>query len=417
MNIVKKFVTISIAALISFGDVLTGCGPASASDPTHIVVVYGNHNNAPTPDLSVIEDQFLDAASIYGSITVVEDDGSPYIAVRETASKPAANISSTNRERKAKRFISDVGEKIQAEAIPKTAEVNTIKAIQLGARELSDKSGKKILIIMDSCVSTTGALDLTQGYLENLNVDETISMLDSNKEIPDFSNVDEIVPYGIGDVSSPQKELGNVARSNLISLWEGIFAAGGCEASTCKSTVFSAEESGTTAEMPSVSTISVKENIGNQQYDGETSSEPLSFSDCDIVEIPESTVAFIQDTADFQDVGSSKAILEPLAETLKSEDEDARCVLIGMTATSGEADSAKMLSRQRAEAVAKILQQLDVSKEQIICIGTGYDSTPFHVQDVGENGNLDESLAARNRCVLAVSVANKIAAELVKKYS
>lgn len=415
MSIIKRLVTISIAALISFGDILTGCGPASASDPTHIVVVYGNHNNAPTPDLSVIEDQFLDAASTYGSITVVEDDGSPYIAVRETASKPAANISSTNRERKAKRFTAEVGEKIQTEAIPKTAEVNTIKAIQIGARELSDKSGKKILIIMDSCVSTTGALDLTQGYLENLNVDETISMLDSNKEIPDFSNVDEIVPYGIGDVSSPQKELGNVARSNLISLWEGIFAAGGCEASTCKSTVFSAEESGTNAEMPSVSTISVKENIGDQQYDGETSSEPLSFSDCDIVEIPESTVAFIQDTADFQDVDSSKAILEPLAETLRSE--EARCVLIGMTATSGEADSAKMLSRQRAEAVAKILQQLDVSKEQIICIGTGYDSTPFHVQDVGENGNLDESLAVRNRCVLAVSVENKIAEDLVKKYS
>lgn len=415
MNIVKKFVTISIAALISFGDVLTGCGSASASDPTHIVVVYGNHNNAPTPDLSVIEDQFLDAASTYGSITVVEDDGSPYIAVRETASKPAANISSTNRERKAKRFTAEVGEKIQTEAIPKTAEVNTIKAIQLGARELSDKSGKKILIIMDSCVSTTGALDLTQGYLENLNVDETISMLDSNKEIPDFSNVDEIVPYGIGDVSSPQKELGNVARSNLISLWEGIFAAGGCEASTCKSTVFSAEESGTNAEMPSVSTISVKENIGNQQYDGETSSEPLSFSDCDIVEIPESTVAFIQDTADFQDVDSSKATLEPLAKTLK---EDAlKCILIGMTATYGEADSAKTLSKQRAEAVSGILQQLGVSKEQVICIGTGYDSTPFHVQDTDENGNLDESLAVRNRCVLAVSVENKIAAEIVEKYS
>lgn len=415
MNIVKKLVTISIAALISFGDVLTGCGPASASDPTHIVMVYGNHNNAPTPDLSVIEDQFLDAASTYGSITVVEDDGSPYIAVRETASKPAANISSTNRERKAKRFTAEVGEKIQTEAIPKTAEVNTIKAIQLGARELSDKSGKKILIIMDSCVSTTGALDLTQNYLENLNVDETISMLDSNKEIPDFSNVDKIVLYGVGDVSSPQKELGNVARSNLISLWEGIFAAGGCEASTC-STVFSAEESGTTAEMPSVSTISVKETIGDQQYDGETSSEPLSFSDSDVVEIPESTVAFIQDTADFQNVDSSKATLEPLAKTLKSEDAK-RCVLIGMTATSGEADSAKTLSKQRAEAVSGILQQLGVSKEQIICIGTGYDSTPFHVQDIDENGNLDESLAVRNRCVLAVGVENKIAAELVEKYS
>ena len=413
-SIVKRLATISVAALISFSNMLTGCESASANDPTHIVVVYGNHNNAPTPDLSVIEDQFLDAASTYGSITVVEDDGAPYIAVRETASKPAANISSTNRERKAKRFIAEVGEKIQTEAIPKTAEVNTIKAVQLGARELSDKSGKKVLIIMDSCVSTTGALDLTQDYLENLNIDETISMLDSNKEIPDFSNVDEIVPYGIGDVSSPQKELGSVAQSNLISLWEGIFATGGCEAST-RSTVFSAEESGTTAEMPTVSTISIKETIGDQQYDGKTSSEPLSFSASDVVEIPESKVAFIPDTADFQDVDSSKATLEPLAETLKLE--DAQCVLIGMTATSGEADSAKTLSRQRSEGVAGILQQLGVSKEQVICIGTGYDSTPFHVQDTDENGNLDESLAVRNRCVLAVSVENKIAAELVEKYS
>lgn len=414
MNIVKKLAAISMAALISFGEMLTGCEPASASDPTHIVVVYGNHNNAPTPDLSVIEDQFLDAALTYGSITVVEDDGAPFIALRETASKPAANISSTNRERKAKRFIADVGEKIQTEAIPKTAEVNTIKAIQLGARELSDKSGKKVLILMDSCVSTTGALDLTQNYLENLNIDETISMLDSNKEIPDFSNVDEIVSYGIGDVSSPQKELGSVARYNLISLWEGIFTAGGCEASTC-STVFSAEESGTTAEMPAVSTISVRETIRGPQYDDETSSEPINFSDNDIIEIPESQVEFVPDTANFQDVDSSKATLEPLAETLKLE--DTQCVLIGMTATSGGADSSRTLSKQRAEAVSGILQQLGVSEEQVICIGTGYDSTPFHVQDTDGAGNLDESLAARNRCVLAVSVENKIAANLVKKYS
>lgn len=419
MNIKNTIIAIVMASntllTTNCGSTNIDGGKTSAAEPTHLVLVYGNHANAITPDLSAVNEKFIEVGMSYGSVAVVEDDGDPYIAVRETASKPNANISAINKKRKAKRFAAKVKEQTLSNATPKTPEVDTLRAVQLGIRELSAKSGRKLLVVLDSCVSTTGALDLTTNYLENINVEETIAILNESQEIPNSEGI-EISTYGVGDTASPQDEIGNIARANLLSLWSGIYTAGGCSDLTCDSTLFLSDGSESSAEMPEVSTIVVKQTIKGAKYDdAESSSEPISFSKNDIVEIPEKQIAFIPDTAQFQDTAASKAALQPLAEALKTS--NTTCVLIGMTASVGNPESAKTLSRQRAEAVASVLRELGVPDGNLQCIGTGYDSTPFHVQDTDGAGNLDESLAARNRCVLAVSVENKIAANLVKKYS
>ena len=359
----------------------------------------------------------MEVALSYGSVTVIENDGAPYIAVQETAEKPSANISEPNKQRRARSFVAKVETLVEGNTVPLTEEVNTLESVELGVRSMSEKEGKKIMILADSGLSTTGALDLTQDYLDFLNVEETISTLSKEQAIPDVSNMDEIITYSLGDVAAPQDSLSNEARGNLISLWEGIFTEGG-RVPDCKDTIC-VQKSAQTSNLPSVSKVETKKTLVDLPYEeadspSETAAEPI-LSDVDVVEIPESQVAFVRDTADFSNQKDAEAALQPLAALLCKEKTE--CILIGMTATHGDAESSRTLSKERAEAVSQVLQSSGVSEDQIHCIGTGYDRTDFFTEDLNPDGTLNETFAINNRCVLLVGAKNKAAQKLLERYS
>lgn len=408
----KKLAVFSIAlCILSF----TGC--IENPEATHLVLIYGNHANANPPDLSIVEEALMEVALSYGSVTVVENDGSPYISVQETAEKPSANISETNKQRRARSFVAQVETLVEENSIPLTGEVNTLESVQLAVRALSDKEGKKIMVLADSGLSTTGSLDLTQNYLDNLNVEEAISKLSKEHAIPDVSSIDQITTYSIGDVAAPQDSLSNEARSNLISLWEGIFTEGG-RVPDCKDTICTKKNT-SQSDMPSVSKVATKKTLSDLPYvedDGtpETEAESILSAE-DVVEIPESQVAFVQNTAQFSNPQDAEAALQPLADLLCRQKTD--CILIGMTATVGDAEGSRILSKERAEAVSQVLQSFGVPEEQIHCIGTGYDHTAFFQEDLNVDGTLNETLAVYNRCVLLVGAENKTAQKLLEEYS
>ena len=415
MNMKKRLAVFSAIALciLSF----TGCNTSEPTEATHLVLIYGNHANANPPDLSIVEEELMEVALSYGSVTVIENDGAPYVAVQETAEKPSANISESNKQRRARSFVAQVETLIEENAVPLTEEVNTLESVQLGVRSMSEKEGKKVMILADSGLSTTGALDLTQDCLDLLNVEEAISTLSKEQAIPDVSNMDEIITYSLGDVAAPQDSLSNEARGNLISLWEGIFTEGG-RVPDCKDTICK-QKSNQTSDMPSVSKVATKKTRSDLPYEeadspSETAAEPI-LSDVDVVEIPESQVAFVANTADFSNQQDAEAALQPLAELLCKQ--KTNCILIGMTATFGEVESSRTLSKERAEAVSQVLQSFGVPKDQIRCIGTGYDHTAFFQKDLKADGTLNETLAVYNRCVLLVGAENKIAQNLLEKYT
>lgn len=389
----------------------TGC-KGEPTEATHLVLIYGNHANANPPDLSIVEEELMEVALSYGSVTVVENDGLPYIAVQETAEKPSANISGPNKQRRARSFVAKVETLVEENAVPLTEEVNTLESVELGVRSMSEKEGKKVMILADSGLSTTGALDLTQNYLDYLDVEETISTLSKEQAIPDVSNMDEIITYSLGDVAAPQDSLSNEARGNLISLWEGIFTEGG-KVPDCKATIC-VQKSTQTSNLPSVSKVATKKTLVDLSYEeadspSETTAEPI------LLEIPESQVAFVRDTDDFSNQQDAEAALQPLAALLCKEKTE--CILIGMTATYGDAESSRTLSKERAEAVSMVLQSFGVPENQIRCIGTGYDRTDFFTEDLNPDGTLNETFAVNNRCVLLVGTKNKAAQKLLECYS
>lgn len=171
--------------------------------------------------------------------------------------------------------------------------------------------------------------------------------------------------------------------------------------------------------MPSVSKVATKKTLSDLPYEeadspSETAAEPI-LSDVDVVEIPESQVAFVANTADFSNQQDAEAALQPLAALLCKQ--KTNCILIGMTATFGNSESSRILSKERAEAVSQVLQSFGVPKDQIHCIGTGYDRTDFFTEDLNPDGTLNETFAINNRCVLLVGAKNKAAQKLLERYS
>lgn len=412
MNMKRLAIFSTIAlCILSF----TGCTPPEQTKATHLVLIYGNHANATPPDLSIVEKELMEVALSYGSVTVIENDGAPYIAVQEAAEKPSSNISEPNKQRRARSFVAKVETSVEEKAIPLTEEVNTLESVELGVRAMSEKEGKKIIILADSGLSTTGALDLTQNFLDCLHVEEAVSTLSKKQAIPNVSNIDTIITYGLGDVAAPQDPLSNEARANLISLWKRIFKEGGGKVPDCKDTICVQKRS-QTSNLPSVSKVATRQTLVDLPYEeaSETAAEPI-LSDVDVVEIPNSQVAFVANTANFSSQQDAEAALQPLAALLCKQKTE--CILIGMTATHGEAESSRILSRERAEAVSQVLQNFGVSKNQIHCIGTGYDRTAFFTEDLNADGTLNESFAIHNRCVLLIGTKNKAAQKLLKRYS
>ena len=67
---------------------LTACGSAGITknepgkrEEFHLVVILGNHNNAPKVNLGLIEGLVYQACLTYGKVTLICDDGSPYSCV------------------------------------------------------------------------------------------------------------------------------------------------------------------------------------------------------------------------------------------------------------------------------------------------------------------------------------------------
>ena len=126
----------------------------------------------------------------------------------------------------------------------------------------------------------------------------------------------------------------------------------------------------------------------------ETSARNLSV---ELPQLDQTQVAFVGDTARFQDEkAASQAILE-VASVLE-EHPSLEVYVVGTTASGDEA-VCRELSRQRALAVCQVLQDQGVEESRLTPLGLGF-SDPWHVEDRDANGTLVEDLARQNRKVL-----------------
>ena len=412
----KKNCVLGMLVFMVLMIVLTACGgstgdkgyPKDTKAVSHIAVILGSHNNAPKVNLGLIEEQVYEACFSYGSITLICDDGAPYSYVvdiprQKEGLSEGKYISIANKQTKE---ILDAASMMTA----KTEQVNTLKAVQLGIRSLNsideESDGADVsrrMVILDSCLSTTGALDFTKSHLEGISPDNIVDQLDELGEIPDMSMLDEVTVYTCGDTAGKQTVLTEANRETLKGVWQAIFRAGGVTANMKDDLPLSGVYD--TDALPAVNTVTVEQD----SVDITSEDEAESVLETGVViSFPETSIAFKPGTAELADPGAAQKSLEHVIGFLVSHP-DFELLVCGTTACWGGESYCRDLSGRRAGAIRDLLIENGIAGDRLRVAGVGYSFSDFYTYDQTENGELDESIAPLNRTVKIMDLHSETA--------
>ena len=364
------------ALLVTLCVLLTGC-EGRQEDSISLAVVAGVHSNAGAISLNSasLYQEVYDACASYGEVTLIRCDGAPEAYFQTSIDPPDVQGMSKNRlHTRAKSYTEQILAQLDGAAAV-TGELDTLQALRLAGQALST-AGQKQLLVLDTGLSTCNYLDFTNGLLE-AEPEAVISALREAKALPDLTGVSVTWSY-LGQVAAPQECLTPAQQKNLEDIWRQVLLAAGAAEVT-----FTPDFASGTANtgLPAVSLV-------------ETSARNLSV---ELPQLDQTQVAFVGDTARFQDEkAASQAILE-VASVLE-EHPSLEVYVVGTTASGDEA-VCRELSRQRALAVCQVLQDQGVEESRLTPLGLGF-SDPWHVEDRDANGTLVEDLARQNRKVL-----------------
>lgn len=422
----KKFVEMGISTLLAVS-LLIGCGSSdkggaiqaeSASknitdQEIHLAVVIGSHANAPQPNLGLVEDQVYNACYTYGAVTLVCDDGDPYTVVVDI---PVQDSGLT--ENKKKQIANDQTKQIlsaASEMQARTEEVNTLRAIQLGARSLESAEVDRLdvelvrqMVVLDSCLSTVGALSFCEHNLNNICSEDIVTQLKEMNELPDLNNV-SVTVYTCGDTAgSKQKALSEANRKALKDVWESILQAGNADVNMKDDLPLSSiydEES-----MPAVTAVSV---VQDSVEIHDTTDVQEAFADGGVISFDEKSIAFEPGTANLADKDAAKQALAYVVEYMDGHP-DFKVLACGTTACWGGEEYCRNLSNERAFAVFQLLtEDLGIDKSRVQTVGVGYSYDEFYTYDQTPEGELDNTIAPMNRSVKLVNLDSDTAARIL----
>lgn len=365
-----------IGGALAFGLLLcSGCGNnQTGSAPGALAVIVGAHSNMVAPSLLDAVKTEIDSASALGSpATVIVDDGSPTAAA--PVSLKTANDNPLYRQDQVTQLKKSI-DRTRADS----PEVDLLAAITLAARSVSDATGPKTIVVIDSGLQTTGALRFQDqgGALLNANPDEVVAALRRTQQLPTLTGI-RVVFTGLGDTAAPQPPLPTPARTVLVTLWTKIIESAGAQAEIKQAPL---PNTRTLNGLPPVTVVPVAaQSIG-----------PLP----SITVLRDGTVGFIPDQAAFRDPDQARAVLADYAKAIAG---GKTALLTGTTASDGTTDYRRKLSEQRANAVRDLLISLGAPVDRIRTRGLGSDF-PGYVPDHDQKGNLDPLPAAQNRQVI-----------------
>lgn len=389
------FFVLTMAAGCSFGN-------EKNNGPVHLAVIIGAHANAPRVNTSVMYDAVLEACSQSGStVSLIVNDGAPYasvVTIPETKSGLSSEKYRTIAEERADQILS-----IADQMYAKTAESDLLSAITLAGRQLNaEEGGRKELIIIDSGLTTAEPLDFSESLLESITAEQVVSLLETQRALPDLQEIDSVRFFNIGDVAEPQARITEANRETLIEVWDGILKQAGAKEIEFKTdlplSTFYAE-----GEVPEVSTVTVLERASALVL------TEMNLSEMDAVSFDEETIAFLADTDELVDREAAKTALEGAAAYMAAHPEF-RAMLVGTTAKFGDLENCISLSEKRAEVVKELLVENGIEEDRLETAGMGYDN-PFYKNDQ-KNGGLDEAAAAQNRAVILIDASDSVAKQI-----
>lgn len=386
----KKFMLLYMVLILMFWGCL-GCGDSNTSENSLAVVVSAHGNALAIPlNSPTLKNKIYNSCYTYGDVTFVSVDGEPKVYYQTDIPNPEVNGLSKNKKKTiANAYMEQLLYELnRVESL--VPEVDTLKSIQRAAFALngSSKEADKVMLVMDSGLSTKGYLNFTDGLLNTDvdNVNEIVDELRKEEAIPDLENISVIWMFN-GQTAEPQPELSERQKKKLQEIWKAVLLAGGAE-----SVEFTTDMASETVdkEYPFVSVVDAEERV--IEHDNIIIKEDVAILDSE-------RVHFKGNKAIFVDKKEAKESIKKVAMDL-IEYPEKEVYVIGTTAT-GREEFCKRLSEERAEAVVDLLIEYGVREEQLTVEGLGYQDD-WHIADLDENGKLIEEVAKKNRKVLIV---------------
>lgn len=262
-------------------------------------------------------------------------------------------------------------------------ESDMLSALSLAASSLAHASGDRTILVVDSGMSTAGAMAFQNtGLLEpHADVDAMVERMRSAGALPDLTGV-TVRWFGLGSVEEPQPLLDTAAKSRLKNLWTKLITAANGEVVFDDAPMM--KDIGD--DLPAVPEVTPVP-VGAFELGAAPSLE---------MSLPDTEVGFEADVDVLRNEEVAKSRIQETAAQIRSSGVS-EVRVTGCTSSWGTAEHRQDLSERRAEVVAGLLENNGVKVTSIT--GRGYEC-PHQVVDTNADGTPIEELMAVNRRVI-----------------
>ncbi|MGW5789182.1 OmpA family protein [Saccharopolyspora sp. NPDC003752] len=382
----------AVALAGCFGVGLTACGVGPWATPAPqparngaLAIIVGAHANTVAPSVTeAVRSELAAAIDTESTGTVIVADGAP--KVTKVVKLQATGENQWVRDRAKAAALAEVRRSIETvrAAVP---EVDALAALDTGARAVADAPGDKRIVVIDSGLSTSGALRMQDGVLAS-HPRDTVDKLERAHQLPRLHGV-TVTLIGLGETRSPQESLRRPDRETLVETWTELIQRGGGTPRLIQAPPLDRALSG---ELPHVTVVDVPRPVSFPQ-------DPRA-----LPPIADSEIGFRPDSAAFRDPQLAVEVLAPYAQTIN--DSGARMRLTGTCANVGDHAGQRALSETRAAAVRDLLvAHLRVPADRVEARGVGSAFPGYLADRDSATGVLDPVRAAANRKVIVEPIS------------
>ena len=369
---------LSIAVCSVVGLTLSACDDSANSGATSgsVAIIASNRSNQQRFNL-LSSEHIISAIDDHmgGTFYVISADGVPRLV---------ASIDSTStRQDDTEKEDYEVSVLAAMLTPAETPESDMLSALSLAANSLAHASGDRTILVVDSGMSTAGAMAFQNtGLLEpHADVDAMVERVRSAGALPDLTGV-TVRWFGLGSVEDPQPLLDTAAKSRLKNLWTKLITAANGEVVFDDTPMMKV----TGDDLPTVPEVTPVP-VGAFELGAAPSLE---------MSLPDTEVGFEADVDVLRNEEVAKSRIQEAAAQIRSSGVS-EVRVTGCTSSWGTAEHRQDLSERRAEVVAGLLENNGVKVTSIT--GRGYEC-PHQVVDTNADGTPIEELMAVNRRVI-----------------
>lgn len=369
---------LSIAVCSIVGLTLSACDDSANSGATSgsVAIIASNRSNQQRFNL-LSSEHIISAIDDHmgGTFYVISADGVPRLV---------ASIDSTStRQDDTEKEDYEVSVLAAMLTPAETPESDMLSALSLAANSLAHASGDRTILVVDSGMSTAGAMAFQNtGLLEpHADVDAMVERVRSAGALPDLTGV-TVRWFGLGSVEEPQPLLDTAAKNRLKNLWTKLITAANGEVVFDDAPMMKV----TGEDLPAVPEVTPVP-VGAFELGAAPSLE---------MSLPDTEVGFEADVDVLRNEEVAKSRIQEAAAQIRSSGVS-EVRVTGCTSSWGTAEHRQDLSERRAEVVAGLLENNGVKVTSIT--GRGYEC-PHQVVDTNADGTPIEELMAVNRRVI-----------------